>query len=110
MPKLIALVSCLLATAPLAFAGPEDIYTEDMAAWESDAKAYIAENQESEDADELIQMVQWGGSSRVWTCFARNPRSGRTFSGQSRQANNARRIALNRCNHRTSGCRISSCR
>jgi hypothetical protein len=63
---------------------------------------------DQESAEDLVQTVQWGG--RVWTCRARNRRSGRTFIGQSRNANTARRIALNRCRSRPGSCVITSCR
>jgi hypothetical protein len=63
-----------------------------------------------QEGDDLVQTVQWGGRGRVWTCRARNRRTGRTFIGQSRNASTARRIALNRCRSRSGGCFITGCR
>ena len=113
MPKAILALVCLFALNSPAFALDENDNGElgDAAAWEEDAKAFIAQDSE-EDADSLIQTIQWKGGSRgrVWTCFARSHRSGRTFSGQSTNANTARRIALNRCFSRSNSCSIRSCR
>jgi hypothetical protein len=74
----------------------------------SDAKAFTAVyGSEEESVQDFVQTVQWGG--RMWTCVARG-RSGRTVLGQSRNANAARPIALNRCRDRSSGCFIRNCR
>lgn len=76
----------------------------------NDSTAAVAANSVEEDSfQDLIVPVQWGG--RTWTCWARSRRSGRTFSASSRNANTARRVALNRCRSRSSGaCFITRCR
>jgi hypothetical protein len=45
----------------------------------------------------------------MWTCRART-RDGRTFIGQSRSINTARRQAMSRCGSRSRSCFMSSCR
>ena len=101
MAKALVTLCCLLTMGTPVFAGGD--------LTENDAKAFIAVygSAEEESAQDFVQTVQWGG--RLWTCVARS-RSGRTFSGQSRNANAARRIALNRCWNRSSGCFIRNCR
>jgi hypothetical protein len=98
MVKALVTLCCILAMGTPVFAGGE-----------SDAKAFTAVygSAEEESVQDFVQTVQWGG--RMWTCVARG-RSGRTFLGQSRNANAARRIALNRCRDRSSGCFIRNCR
>jgi hypothetical protein len=98
MAKSSIVLCCLLAMGAPAFAN-------------NDAKAFTAVYGTADDgsAEDLFQTVQWSGSGRTWTCVARG-RGGRTFLGQSRNANTARRIALNRCWSRSSGCVIRSCR
>ena len=97
MVKALVTLCCVLAMGTSVFASEE-----------SDAKAFTAVyGAEEESVQDFVQTVQWGG--RMWTCVARG-RSGRTFLGQSRNANAARRIALNRCRDRSSGCFIRNCR
>jgi hypothetical protein len=115
MGKSLVTLCCLLTMGMPAFADgaatfPEAALTGNGIAWENDTKAPIVENEsaEEESFQDLVQTVQWGG--RTWTCFARSRRSGRTFSGQSRNANTARRIALNRCRSRSGSCFIRFCR
>jgi hypothetical protein len=105
MAKLLVTLCCLLAMGTPVFAGGETYRTD------NDTKAFIAVygTADEESAQDFVQTVQWGGGGRVWTCFARG-RGGRTFTGQSINANTARRIALNRCWNRSSGCIIRSCR
>ena len=110
MAKALVTLCCLLTM------GTTPVFADSAAALAEgglskiNAKAAIAENAsvDEESIQDLIQPVQWGG--RTWTCWARSRRSGRTFSGQSRNANTARRIALNRCWSRSSSCFISRCR
>ena len=106
MAKALLTLCCLVAMGMPVLADDGAPFSEaalgNNAAWGNDVTA----DQESDQ--DLVQTVQWGG--RVWTCRARSRRSGRTFIGQSRNANTARRIALNRCWSRSSGCFISSCR
>jgi hypothetical protein len=103
MAKALVTLCCLLAMGTPVFASGEAALSE------SDAKAFTAVYQavEEENAQDFVETVQLGG--RLWTCFARG-RSGRTFSGQSRSANVARRVALERCWNRSSRCVITSCR
>ena len=99
MAKFLAVVCCLLALGTPVFADEDN-----------DAKAFTAVGTaDEESAQDLVQTVQWGRGGRVWTCIARG-RGGRRFSGQSVNANTARRIALNRCWNRSSGCIINTCR
>jgi hypothetical protein len=109
MARALITLCCLLTIGTPVFADSAAALTE-AALTGNDAKAAIAENEpvEEESFQDLVQPVQWGG--RAWTCFARSRRSGRTFSGQSRNANTARRIALNRCRSRSSVCFITRCR
>jgi len=109
MARALVTVCCLLTMGTPVFADSAAALSE-AALTGNDAKAAIAENEsaEEESFQDLVQTVQWGG--RTWTCFARSHRSGRTFSGQSRNANTARRSALNRCRSRTSSCFITRCR
>jgi hypothetical protein len=102
MAKSLVTLCCLLAMGAPVLAGGET---------DNDAKALPAVygTADQENAEDLVQTVQWSGSGRTWTCVARG-RGGRTFLGQSRNANTARRIALNRCWNRSSGCVIRSCR
>ena len=95
MARTLVAICCLLAMGMPAFAGAQ----------ENDVKPFTAVY---EGDQALVQTVQWGGG-RMWTCVARG-RGGRTFLGQSTNANAARRIALNRCWNRSSGCIIRSCR
>ena len=98
MAKSLVIVCCLLALGTPVLAGEDN-----------DAKAFSAVGTaDEESAQDFVQTVQWS-SGRAWTCFARG-RGGRRFSGQSTNANAARRIALNRCWNRSSGCIITSCR
>ena len=115
MAKTLVALCCLLTMGMPAFADGAATFSEaaltgNGVARENDTKAPILENEsaEEESFQDLVQTVQWGG--RTWTCFARSRRSGRTFSGQSRNANTARRIALNRCRSRSGSCFISRCR
>src|ERR1700741_74306 len=108
MAKTLVTLCCLLTMGTPAFAEGAAAFSEaaltgNGVAWENDTKATV-ENEPAEDESfqDLVQTVQWGG--RTWTCFARSRRSGRTFSGQSRNANTARRIALNRCRSRSGSC------
>ena len=89
MAKALVTLCCLLAMGTPVFASGEAALSE------SDAKAFTAVYgaAEEESAQDFVETVQLGG--RLWTCFARG-RSGR-FSGQSRSANVARRVALERC-------------
>lgn len=97
MVRVLVTLCCVLATGTPVFAGEK-----------SDAKAFAAVyGSEEESVQDFVQTVQWGG--RMWTCVARG-RGGRTFLGQSRNANAARLIALNRCRDRSSGCFIRNCR
>ena len=108
MARALATICCLLMMGTPVFADGAAALSE-AALTGNDAKAAIAGNGSDEESfQDLVQTVQWGG--RMWTCFARSRRSGRTFSGQSRNANTARRIALNRCWNRSSSCFISRCR
>jgi hypothetical protein len=102
MAKALVTLCCLLAMGTPAFASGEAALSE------SDAKAFTAVYgaAEEESAQDFVETVQLGG--RLWTCFARG-RSGR-FSGQSRSANVARRVALERCRNRSSRCVITTCR
>lgn len=77
--------------------------------WVEDAKAYISQStqEDAQDPQGLLQEVQSGG--RMWVCFAR-ARNGQTFSARSRNANVARRSAMNRCITRSNGCSLRSCR
>lgn|SRR6185369_10085291 len=102
MAKALVTLCCLLAMGTPAFASGEAALSE------SDAKAFTAVYgaAEEESAQDFVETVQLG--ERLWTCFARG-RSGR-FSGQSRSANVARRVALERCRNRSSRCVITSCR
>ena len=95
MARALATICCLLMMGTPVFADSAAALSE-AALTGNDAKAAIAGNELAEESfQDLVQTVQWGG--RTWTCFARSRRGGRTFSGQSRNANTARRIALNRC-------------
>ena len=108
MARALATICCLLIMGTPVFADSAAALSE-AALTGNDAKAAIVGNDSDEESfQDLVQTVQWGG--RTWTCFARSRRSGRTFSGQSRNANTARRIALNRCWSRSSSCFISRCR
>ena len=108
MARALATICCLLMMGTPVFADSAAALSE-AALTGNDAKAAIAGNESAEESfQDLVQTVQWGG--RAWTCFARSRRSGRTFSGQSRNANTARRIALNRCRSRSSSCFITRCR
>jgi hypothetical protein len=100
MAKSLIVLCCLLVMGAPVLAGGET---------DNDAKAFTAVTADEGNAADFVQTVQWGGGRRVWTCFARG-RGGRTFTGQSVNANTARRIALNRCWSRSSGCFIRSCR
>jgi len=104
MAKALVTLCCLFAMGTPVFAGEEATLTE------NDAKAFIAVYgaADEQSAQDFVQTVQLGG--RSWTCIARSRSSGRRFSGQSRSANVARRIALERCWNRASRCVISSCR
>jgi hypothetical protein len=105
MAKALVALCCLLAMEVPASA---DAHSE-AALIESDLETHVAVYDSAEDgAEEFVHTAQWGG--RMWTCVARSRRTGRTFSGQSRNANAARRIALNRCWNRANGCFIASCR
>jgi hypothetical protein len=108
MAKALVTLCCLLAMGTPVFADEKAASESDLT--ELDAKAFttVHESVEEESVRDLVQTVQWGG--RMWTCFARSRHSGRTFTGQSRNANTARRIALNRCWSRSSGCFIRNCR
>ena len=103
MAKLLIALCCLLAV------GTTRVFASGQT--DNDAKAFTAVygTADDESAEDLIQTVQWSASGRTWTCVARG-RGGRTFTGQSVNANTARRIALNRCWSRSSGCFIRSCR
>src|SRR5580693_5049918 len=95
MARALVTLCCLLTMGTPVFADSAAALSE-AALTGNDAKAAIAGYESAEESfQDLVQNVQWGG--RTWTCFARSRRSGRTFSGQSRNANTARRIALNRC-------------
>jgi hypothetical protein len=108
MARALATICCLLMMGTPVFADSAAALSE-AALTGNDAKAAIAGNESAEESfQDLVQTVQWGG--RTWTCFARSRRGGRTFSGQSRNANTARRIALNRCRSRSSSCFITRCR
>ena len=109
MASALATICCLLMMGTPVFADSAAALSEATLTGNDAKAAAIAENEsaEEESFQDLVQTVQWGG--RTWTCFARSRRSGR-FSGQSRNANTARRIALNRCRSRSSGCFITSCR
>jgi hypothetical protein len=108
MARALATICCLLMMGTPVFADSAAALSE-AALTGNDAKAAIAGNESAEESfQDLVQTVQWGG--RAWTCFARSRRGGRTFSGQSRNANTARRIALNRCRSRSSSCFITRCR
>ena len=109
MARALVTLCCLLTMGTPVFADSAAALSE-AALTGNDAKAAIAENEaaEEESFQDLVQTVQWGG--RTWTCFARSRRGGRTFSGQSRNANTARRIALNRCRSRSGSCFITRCR
>jgi hypothetical protein len=109
MAKALVTLCCLLTM------GTAPVFADSAALAEggrsgNDAKAAVAENASVDEGSlqDLIQPVQWGG--RTWTCWARSRRSGRTFSGSSRNANTARRIALNRCRSRSGACFITRCR
>ena len=114
MAKALVTLCCLLTIGMPVFADGAAAFSEaaltgNGVAWENVTKAPIEnESADDESFQDLVQTVQWGG--RTWTCFARSRRSGRTFSGQSRNANTARRIALNRCRSRSGSCFISRCR
>lgn len=71
----------------------------------------LPEMQDAENAGaDLIETAQWGGPPRrTWTCWVRNTQ-GRTFSGQGRSRETARRLAMDRCAARSNSCRLSSCR
>ena len=101
MAKALLTLCCLIGMGAPVFASGEAALSE------SDAKAFTAVAAQEESAQDFVETVQLGG--RLWTCFARG-RSGRTFSGQSRSANVARRVALERCRNRTSRCVITNCR
>jgi len=107
MARALVTLCCLLTMGTPVFADSAAPLSE-AALTGNGAKAVIAEDEWVEEDSFLVQTVQWGG--RTWTCFARSRRSGRTFSGQSRNANRARRIALNRCRSRAGGCFITRCR
>lgn len=114
MVKTLVIFCCLLTIGGPAFADGTAAFSEaaltgNGVAGKNDATAPTAEDESAEEQSfqDLVQTVRWGG--RTWTCFARS-RGGRTFSGQSRNANTARRIALNRCRSRSRGCFISRCR
>jgi hypothetical protein len=108
MARALATICCLLMMGTPVFADSAAALSE-AALTGNDAKAAIAGNESAEESfQDLVQTVQWSG--RAWTCFARSRRGGRTFSGQSRNANTARRIALNRCRSRSSSCFITRCR
>jgi hypothetical protein len=106
MAKALVTLCCLLTMGTPVFASGEATLTE------NEAKVFIAVYRaaDEESAQDIVQTVQWGGGGRRWTCLARSRHSGRTFSGESRSANVARRIALNRCENRSRGCFISNCR
>ena len=97
MARALVALCCLLTMGTPVFADSAAALSEATLTGNDAKAAAIAENElaEEESFQDLVQTVQWGG--RTWTCFARSRRSGRTFSGQSRNANTARRIALNRC-------------
>ena len=97
MARALVTLCCLLTMGTPVFADSAAALSEATLTGNDAKAAAIAENElaEEESFQDLVQTVQWGG--RTWTCFARSRRSGRTFSGQSRNANTARRIALNRC-------------
>jgi len=108
MARTLATICCLLVMGTPVFAGSAAALSGAVLTG-NDATAAVVGNESAEESfQDLVQPVQWGG--RTWTCFARSRRSGRTFSGQSRNANTARRIALNRCWSRSSSCFISRCR
>ena len=96
MARALITLCCLLTMGTPVFADSAAALSEATLTGNDAKAAAIAENElaEEESFQDLVQTVQWGG--RTWTCFARSRRSGR-FSGQSRNANTARRIALNRC-------------
>ena len=110
MARALATICCLLMMGTPVFADSAAALSEAALTGNDPKAAAIAEDEsaEQESFQDFIQTVQWGG--RTWTCFARSRRSGRTFSGQSRNANTARRIALNRCRSRSGGCFITRCR
>ena len=108
MAKALVTLCCLLTMGMPVLADGGAPFSEaalmgNSAAWENDVQA------DDDGAQDLVQTVRWGGG-RMWTCRARSRRSGRTFIGQSRNANTARRIALNRCRSRSGGCFITGCR
>jgi hypothetical protein len=107
---LIVALCCLLTMGAPVFADSAMASTEsDISANDGNAAIGANEGIAEETFQELIVPVQWGG--RTWTCWARSRRSGRTFSGSSRNANIARRVALDRCWSRSPGaCVITRCR
>ena len=109
MAKALVTLCCLLTMGTPVFADSAAALAEAGLSG-NDVKAAIADNEsvDEESFQDLVQTVQWGG--RMWTCWARSRRSGRTFSAQSRNANTARRVALNRCRSRSSACFITRCR
>jgi hypothetical protein len=108
MARALVTLCCLLTMGTPVFADSAAALSE-AALTGNGAKAPIAEDESAEESfQDLVQTVQWGG--RTWTCFARSRRGGRTFSGQSRNANTARRVALNRCRSRSNSCFITRCR
>jgi hypothetical protein len=110
MARALITLCCLLSMGTPVFADSAAALSAAVLTGNDAKAAAIAENESTEEEgfQDLVQTVQWGG--RTWTCFARSRRSGRTFSGQSRNANTARRIALNRCRSRSSSCFITRCR
>jgi hypothetical protein len=107
----VAAALSLTASAQQAYQDEDD--------WSEDVKAYIQSHEEQDaysetdyqqlgdNPDAYLEFVRGGG--RRWTCFARS-RGGKVFSGSSTSANQARRIAMNRCISRSNGCSLRSCR
>jgi hypothetical protein len=101
MIKAMVTLGCVLAMGTPVLAGAER---------DAQTSTAVYGAAEDESVQDFVQTVQWGGrGGRMWTCVARG-RGGRTFLGQSHNANVARRIALNRCWNRSSACTIRNCR
>jgi hypothetical protein len=109
MAKALVTLCCLLALeTPVLADGAAALAETGVQGGYANAAIALNESVNEDSFQDLIQPVQWGG--RTWTCWARSRRSGRTFSGSSRNANTARRVALNRCRSRSSACFITRCR
>lgn len=61
------------------------------------------------DDEAQVEQIQWHGSSRNWTCWARN-RRGITYRANGWSREQARRGAMSRCASRSSGCVVTGCR